>query len=108
MTKKYNNSLEFVLEIVGGKWKVHILYNLADGPVRTGQLKSSINGVTQKVLTNQLRELEKDGLVVRKSYNQVPPKVEYSLTDTGKTLHVVLKSLCDWGKEYTNFMTKNE
>ena len=100
MKKEYNNRFEVVLEVIGGKWKSHILYHLTRGPIRTGELKRLVTGITQKMLTEQLKELERDGLISRKVYNQVPPKVEYSLTEHGESLKEVLKVLCDWGGDY--------
>ncbi|MFD0589698.1 winged helix-turn-helix transcriptional regulator [Paenibacillus sp. GCM10027627] len=100
MEKQYNNRIEVVLDVIGGKWKTHILYHLTRGPIRTGELLRLVTGITQKMLTEQLRELEQDGLVIRKVYNQVPPKVEYSLTEYGESLKEVLKVLCDWGGDY--------
>lgn len=100
MKKEYNNRVEVVLDVIGGKWKSHILYHLTSGPTRTGELKRLVTGITQKMLTEQLKELEKDGLVSRKVYNQVPPKVEYSLTEQGQSLKKGLKVLCDWGSGY--------
>ncbi|PFE54440.1 MarR family transcriptional regulator [Bacillus cereus] len=100
MKKEYNNRIEVVLDVIGGKWKSHIVYHLTSGPTRTGELKRLVTGITQKMLTEQLKELEKDGLVSRKVYNQVPPKVEYSLTEQGQSLKQGLKVLCDWGSDY--------
>ncbi|UHA72012.1 winged helix-turn-helix transcriptional regulator [Paenibacillus sp. 481] len=107
MEKQYNNRIEVVLEVIGGKWKAHILYHLARGPIRTGELKRLVTGITQKMLTEQLKELEQDGLISRKVYNQVPPKVEYSLTEYGESLKEVLKVLCDWGGEYIKYKYPN-
>lgn len=107
MKKEYNNRIEVVLEVIGGKWKAHILYHLTNGPVRTGELKRLVTGITQKMLTEQVRELEQDGLVTRKVYNQVPPKVEYSLTEYGESLRAVLQVLCEWGGEYIAYKYPN-
>ncbi|MED1785288.1 helix-turn-helix domain-containing protein [Brevibacillus fortis] len=98
--KQYNNRIEIVLEVIGGKWKTHILYYLTKGPIRTGELKRLVTGISQKMLTVQLKELERDGLITRKTYDQVPPKVEYALTEYGESLKEVLKVLCDWGGDY--------
>lgn len=88
------------ISIIGGKWKIPILYALRDGEMRFNQLQKTLYGVTQKMLTQCLRELESDGLVYRKVYAQVPPKVEYSITPLGWRLEPILFALCEWGKEY--------
>jgi DNA-binding HxlR family transcriptional regulator len=99
--KKYRCFFELTLQVIGGKWKPIIIYHLGnEGTLRFGELTRSIGGITQKMLTQQLRELEKDNLVNRKVYNQVPPKVEYSLTDLGKSLMPILDQLRDWGIGY--------
>lgn len=89
-----------MLELIGGKWKPVILYNLTSGTRRFGQIDVRIPGISRKVLTEQLRELEKDGLITRKQYNEIPPRVEYSLTELGKSLSPVFKEMSAWGKEY--------
>jgi DNA-binding HxlR family transcriptional regulator len=98
--KKYNIPVEAALEVIGGKWKVVILCHLIEGTKRTGGLKKLMPGITQKMLTQQLRELEDDGVILRKVYNQIPPKVEYSLTDYGWSLKEILDSLCSWGEQH--------
>lgn len=91
---------EYALSLVGGKWKMHILFWLWKRDVmRYGELKKALPGITHKMLSNQLKELEADRLVVRHEYPQVPPKVEYYLSERGKTLMPVLQSLCLWGLE---------
>lgn len=89
--------LTSAMEILGGKWKIVILGHLFTGVKRFGELKSLMPGITQKMLTQQLRELEADGLLHREIYKEIPPKVEYSLTESGKTLEPILKELCSWG-----------
>lgn len=91
---------EATLAVIGGRWKVPILWNLLPGVCRFGELSRKLGGVTQKMLTQQLRELEADGLVHRKVYPEVPPRVEYSLTDLGKSLQPVIGALSDWGQTY--------
>ncbi|NQX46380.1 winged helix-turn-helix transcriptional regulator [Paenibacillus tritici] len=98
MAKKYNISVEATLEVIGGKWKCVILCHLRHGKLRTSDLKRHMPNITQKMLTQQLRELEQDGIVNRISYNQVPPKVEYELSEYGQTLGTILDSLCAWGE----------
>lgn len=87
-------------EVVGGKWKAAILWELRDGPVRFGELKRRVPGVTEKMLIQQLRELEHDALVVREIFHQVPPRVEYGLTDWGRSLNMALADLADWGEAH--------
>jgi len=98
--KKYNISVEATLEVIGGKWKCVILCHLTHGKKRTSDLKRCMPGITQKMLTQQLRELEQDGIVNRISYNQVPPKVEYELSEYGSSLTSILDSLCAWGESH--------
>lgn len=92
--------VEATLEIIGGKWKGVALFHLLDGEKRFNELQRAMGNVTQRMLTKQLRELEAAGLVERKVYAVVPPKVEYSLTPKGQTLKPVLLELRKWGKEY--------
>lgn len=93
--------VEVTVKLIGGKWKLVILYQLANhGTKRFNELRRIFPEVTQRMLTRQLRELEEDGLVNRKVYPEVPPKVEYSLSDTGKSLIPLLLQLRDWGLEY--------
>ena len=98
--------IALAISIVGGKWKIPILYYLRESTLRFGELKKELPQVTQKMLTQQLRELEKDQLVLRKVYAQVPPKVEYSTTALAKTLEPILDSLCKWGQEYQEAVGK--
>jgi DNA-binding HxlR family transcriptional regulator len=91
--------LQSAINVIGGKWKTIILYILADDTMRFGELKKSIPKITQKMLTQQLRELESDGLVTRVVYAEVPPKVEYSQTDFAKELRPILDQLCKWGSK---------
>ena len=86
--------------LIGDKWKVLILRDLLDGTKRFGELKKSVGGVSQKVLTAQLRDMENSGLVSRKVYAEVPPRVEYSLTDLGRSLQPILDAMRNWGTEY--------
>ncbi|MEC2077130.1 helix-turn-helix domain-containing protein [Metabacillus fastidiosus] len=98
--KKYNISVEATLEVIGGKWKCVILCHLTHGKKRTSELKRLMPNITQKMLTQQLRELEEDGVIERIVYNQVPPKVEYQLSEYGKSLEQILNSLCTWGETH--------
>lgn len=92
--------VETTLALIGDKWKVLILRDLMPGAKRFGELKRSIGGVSQKVLTSQLRQMEADGLVTREVFAEVPPRVEYALTDTGRSLAPVLDALRVWGEGY--------
>lgn len=92
--------VETTLMLIGDKWKVLILRDLMPGTKRFGELKKSIGGVSQKVLTAQLRAMEESGLVIRTVYPEVPPRVEYSLTELGQSLKPVLDSMWDWGEGY--------
>lgn len=92
--------VQTTLDVIGGKWKPLILWHLNENVLRFSQLTRGVVGITQKMLTQQLRELEKDELISRKVYPQVPPKVEYSITEYGKTLNPILKSMCDWGEKH--------
>ena len=91
--------VEAALEIIGGKWKGVVLFHLLDGTLRFNELHRAVGDVTQRILTKQLRELEADGLVARKVYPVVPPKVEYSLTEKGHSLGPILNALRDWSLE---------
>ncbi len=95
--KTYNNPVELALEIIGGKWKMPILWRLKEKAWRYGELKKSLGKITHKMLTEQLRELERDGLIHREVYQVVPPKVEYSLTSKGETAIPIIESLREWG-----------
>ncbi|MBD1373291.1 helix-turn-helix transcriptional regulator [Hazenella sp. IB182357] len=88
----------YTLSVIGGKWKMVIIYLLAENQsVRFNELKRQIGAITYKTLSSQLKELEADGMVIRKAYPQVPPKVEYSLTAKAETLLPILEGLCEWG-----------
>lgn len=98
--------VEAALEVLGGKWKGLILFHLSGDRKRFNELKRLIPGITQRMLTKQLRQLESDKIVHREIFQEVPPKVEYSLTNFGLTLTPVLKALQEWGIEYTEEITK--
>jgi len=94
---------EYTLSIVAGKWKLKIIYLLiCMGTVRYGILKKDIEGITHKMLSSQLKELEKENIIVRKEYPQVPPKVEYSLTSKGQSLVPIVQAMCEWGANNSN------
>ena len=92
--------VETTLMLIGNKWKVLILRDLMDGTKRFGELKKSIGTVSQKVLTAQLRDMEEKGLLTRKVYAEVPPRVEYTLTGTGYSLKPILDAMWAWGADY--------
>lgn len=98
--------VEACVEVIGGKWKGVILFHLLGGTKRFNELLRLIPGVTQRMLTRQLRELEDDRVVVRKIYPEVPPRVEYTLTEFGRTLDPVLRTLQGWGSQYLGEITK--
>ncbi|WP_029192413.1 winged helix-turn-helix transcriptional regulator [Paenibacillus harenae] len=97
---KYTIPAEATLDVIGGKWKTLILCHLSYGPKRTSELKKAMPGITQKMLTQQLRELEDDGIISRTVYNQVPPKVVYEMTEIGESLSTILDQLCEWGEKF--------
>ncbi|MDF3149982.1 MULTISPECIES: helix-turn-helix domain-containing protein [unclassified Streptomyces] len=95
----YVCGIDAAMDVVGGKWKVLILWALNERPHRFGELRRELPGVTEKVLAAQLRELEADGIVHREAYDEVPPRVEYSLTPRGTSLNAALDPLGEWGRE---------
>ena len=96
--------VEITLKMIGKRWKIIILRELLPGTKRFGELKKSVSGISQKVLTANLRQMEEDGLVIRKIFNEVPPRVDYTLTDVGYSLASVLDSMADWGEGYKKFL----
>lgn len=96
----YTCGLDAAADVIGGKWKPRILWALHHGPMRFGELRREIAGVTEKMLIQQLRELESRDIVHREVYRQVPPRVEYSLTELGQSLNVALVPLDAWGAEH--------
>ncbi len=97
--KKINCPVTATLELIGGKWKTIILYSLSSSTKRFGEIAVRIPNISRKVLTEQLKELENDGLILREHYKEIPPRVEYSLTDLGKSLSPVFHELEIWGTE---------
>lgn len=96
--------VETTLKLIGEKWKILIIRDLLNGTKRFGELKKVCSGISQKVLTTNLRAMEDDGLVIRKVYGQIPPKVEYTLTDVGYSLATVLNAMASWGTDYKTFL----
>lgn len=99
--KSYKCGIDLTLAVVGGKWKASILWHLAQETMRFSDLQRQFSDTTRKMLTQQLRELEADGLVHREVYPQVPPKVEYSLTAKGNTIIPILNRMCEWARVFT-------
>lgn len=94
--------VEATLTVIGGKWKGILLFHLvhADAPIRFGEFQRAVPRMTRRMLTRQLKELEEDGIVLRTAYPEVPPRVEYSLTEKGRTLEPVIRVLKEWGEEH--------
>ncbi len=99
---------ERTLRVISGRWKVYVLYFLFDGARRLSELRRLIPGVSQKVLVQSLREMEEHGIVRRKVFAQVPPRVEYSATRLGMSLQPIVASLCDWGKRHASALAEVE
>ena len=97
---EYGCGLEAALEVVGGKWKVLILWNLGAGPLRFGELRRQIPAISEKMLIQNLKEMEADGIVVRTDHHEVPPRVDYAMTPFGHSLCEALAPLCDWGQQH--------
>ncbi|ARE59899.1 transcriptional regulator [Flavonifractor plautii] len=99
--KDFDCSLGFAMTVIGSKWRAIILWHIMkNSPIRYGRLKSQIRGISHKVFTEELKQLEEDGLIKRSAYATIPPKVEYTITELGKTLEPILSDLCNWGRTY--------
>src|SRR5258706_14073645 len=98
--KHYECGLDAALDVVGGKWKVLILWPLTTAPCRFGELRRQVPGISEKMLIQHLKEMEADGIVTRKDYKEVPPRVEYALTPFGRSLCAALAPLCEWGTQH--------
>ncbi|BBP85208.1 helix-turn-helix domain-containing protein [Pseudomonas sp. No.21] len=96
--KVYNTPVEVTLDVIGGKWKSLLVYHLMKEALRFSELKRRVPGITEKMLTQQLRELEHDGVLSRTVFAEVPPRVEYRLTEHGASLQPVLEAMCAWGR----------
>lgn len=103
--KKYSCNVEVTIDLIGGKWKPVILWHLMHNKKRFNEMRRMIPQITTKMLTQQLKELEEDGLVDRKIFAEIPPKVEYSITEAGLSVKSVLEAMCKWGRAYR---TKND
>ena len=100
---QFNCPVEIPVEVLGGKWKAILVYHLLSGPQRNGELRRLVPAITQKMLTQQLRELEEDGIVIRTVHREVPPKVEYTI-DPGeaKALRNLTKAMCTWANDWAS------
>lgn len=98
--------VEMTLQLIGNRWKVLIIRDLLEGTKRFGELKKSVGSITQKVLTQNLREMEETGLLIRKVYAEVPPRVDYTLTELGYSLKPILDSMVQWGTSYKSAISK--
>lgn len=99
LKNKYDCPLHLTMDLIGSKWKPLLLFHLLGGPLRSGVLQKTIPGISNKMFTQTVRELEHDGLLSRKVYPVVPPKVEYELTTLGRSLETILRDLDEWGKK---------
>ncbi|MGY8915644.1 MAG: winged helix-turn-helix transcriptional regulator [Flavobacteriales bacterium] len=99
LKKEYACPLHLTMDLIGNKWKPLLLFHLLNGPLRSGVLQKTIPGISNKMFTQTVRELERDQLLSRKVYPVVPPKVEYELTETGRSLETILRDLDTWGKK---------
>ena len=98
--REYSCGLDAALDVIGGKWKVLIMWPLREAPKRFGELRREVPGISEKMLIQQLKEMELDGVVTRHNYREVPPRVEYALTAFGHSLQEALLPLCEWGTEH--------
>lgn len=100
MQTAIRSGLEAALSVIGGKWKTLIMWELYQRPYRPGELRRAVAGISEKMLIQQLREMERDGLVRREQFNEIPPRVEYSLTSLGRSAMDALMPLCEWGERH--------
>lgn len=100
----YNIGVEATMDVIGGKWKSIILCNLRHQTMRTSELRRVIPNISERVLIQQLKELEQSNIIIRKAYNQIPPKVEYYLSPYGETLGDILDLLCEWGNKHVEVL----
>ena len=98
--RNYDCGLEAALDVVGGKWKPIVLWHLSGGPRRFGELRRLVIGISEKMLIQQLREMQGDGVVAREDFREIPPRVEYALTEFGESLLAALRPLGEWGAEH--------
>jgi DNA-binding HxlR family transcriptional regulator len=110
-TEQHNRltcEVETTLKVIGGRWKVLIIRELMTGIKRFGELQRALSGITQKMLTQQLREMEEDGIIHRQVYAEIPPKVEYSLTPLGESLKPILDAMHEWGMKHLAQINRNQ
>ena len=107
-TKGRRCPAEYTIALIGGRWKIPLIFHLLAGKKRFSELSRALDGVAQKVLTQQLREMERDGLVAREVFAQVPPRVEYSLTELGMSLGPVVDAMCRWGEAHGAALASRE
>jgi DNA-binding HxlR family transcriptional regulator len=98
--RTYGCGLEAALDVIGGKWKVLILWALREDAQRFGELRRLVGGISEKMLIQHLKEMQADGIVTRKDFKEIPPRVEYALTPFGKSLNAALAPLCEWGAQH--------
>jgi len=99
--------MNLTINILSEKWKLSILWHLSRGTIRFNELQRTLTNITQKTLTMQLRELERDGIIYRKVYPESPPRVEYGLTNIGESMKPILSVMCEWGKDYKKLINEN-
>lgn len=99
--------MNLTINILSGKWKLAILWHLSRGTIRFNELQRLLANITQKTLTMQLRELERDGIIYREVYPESPLRVEYGLTNIGESMQPILSAMCEWGKDYKKLMNEN-
>lgn len=105
MENQYTNGVSVTLNVIGNKWKPLIICHLTDGPMRPSALRKALEGISPKVLTEQLQKLEKDDIIFRKTFNEIPLHVEYSLTEYGKSLGPILEKMATWGENHSKIIT---
>ena len=107
-TSSHACPVEMTLELIGNRWKVLIIRDLLNGTKRFGELKNSVGSISQKVLTSNLRDMEKQNILTRNVYAEIPPRVEYTLTSLGYSLKPVLDAMAVWGSDYVKIMASHE
>ncbi|AKA68881.1 winged helix-turn-helix transcriptional regulator [Clostridium scatologenes] len=106
--KIYTCPIDFTIDLISGKWSMWILWVLQDGPLRFGEIRKKVPNITEKMLIQQLKKFENCNIISRKAYNQIPPKVEYSLTENGKSLKPIMTSIRKWGEEHLHIQHNSQ